>query len=101
MPTIAEQYQILAKMIEDLCEIKKEYYHLWHYTCGKSVPDDYRKAVDSLMGKAKNECERWVHPAPEILYWEAWKAFYRVDTPLNTEAIRRVLVKKLEIDLDV
>ncbi len=30
MPTIAEQHQILAKLIEDLCELKKEYYHLWH-----------------------------------------------------------------------
>lgn len=101
MPTIAEQYQILAKMIENLCELKKEYYYLWNYTCGKSVPDDYRKAVDSLMEKAKNECERWAHPAPEVLYWEVWEAFYRVDTPLDTEAIRRVLRKKLEIELEV
>lgn len=101
MPTIAEQHQILAKLIEDLCELKKEYYHLWHYTCGKSVPDDYQKAVDSLMKNAKNECGELALTAPGFLYWEIWGAFNRVDTALDTEAIRRLLRKKLEIELEV
>ena len=99
MPTIPEQYVILAKMIGDLCEIKKEYYNLWHYTCGKSVRDDYRKAIDSVMENAKNACGRWTHTAPEALYWQVWEAFYRVDTPMSTEEMMRVLRKKLEIEM--
>ncbi|WP_439862211.1 hypothetical protein [Pseudomonas sp. MBLB4136] len=102
MPTTAEQYRILAKMIEDLCELKKRYFYLWHYTCSKSVPDDYRKAMEDLMENAKNECGHWALTDPTLhLYWEVWWAFHRVSTPMDTEEIRRVLRKKLEIEIEL
>lgn len=102
MPTAPEQYRILAKMIGDLYELKKHYSYLWHYTCSKSVPDDYRKAMDGLMDNAKNECGHWALTDPtHHLYWEAWWAFHRVSTPMDTEEIRRVLRKKLEIEIEL
>lgn len=99
MLTTAEQFRILAKMIEDLYELKKNYSYL--YTCGKSVPDDYRNAVNRVMENAKGECGGWGwdQAAQERLYWEVWNAFYRVSTPIDSELIRHVLRKKLEIDI--
>ncbi|MFZ3025051.1 hypothetical protein [Pseudomonas sp.] len=101
MLTTAEQYRIIAKTIEDLCEIKKEYLYRFTEACERSAPDDYRNTIDSVMENAKNECGRWAHTAQGAFYWEVWEAFHRLDTPMYTEAIRRVLRKKLEIDLEL
>lgn len=100
MPATDEQYRILAKMIEDLYEMKKHYSYLWHYTCGKSVPDDYRNAMNFVMKKARNECGHWALTDPKFyLYWDVWWAFHRVSTPIDSEEIRCVLRKKLEIEI--
>ncbi|MCY1526642.1 hypothetical protein D9M68_616800 [compost metagenome] len=99
MPTKAEQNRILAKLIGDLYELKKEYSYRWHYTCGKSVPDDYREAMDGLLNNAKRECGLMI--ATHGPFIDVWLAFERVDTPLDTEAIRLLLRKKVEIELDV
>lgn len=53
------------------------------------------------MENAKNECGRWAHTAQLAFYWEVWEAFHRLDTPMYTEAIRRVLRKKLEIEIEL
>lgn len=57
MLTTAQQFRILAKMIGDLYELKKEHSNLWHYTCDKSVPDDYRQAMDGVMDNAKKSAD--------------------------------------------
>jgi len=101
MMTAAEQNWIIAKTIEDLYELKKEYLYLCAETCDRSAPDDYRNAIDSVMENAKNECGRWAHTAQLAFYWEVWEAFHRLDTPMYTEAIRRVLRKKLEIEIEL
>lgn len=49
MLTTAEQYRIIAKTIEELCEIKKEYLYRFTEKGDRSAPDDYRNAINSVM----------------------------------------------------
>jgi hypothetical protein len=101
MLTTAEQYRIIAKAIEDLCELKKEYLYLWTKEFDRSAPQDYRNAIDTVMENAKNECGRWADTPQLAFYWEVWEAFHRLETPMYTEAIRRVLRKRLEIEIEL